>query len=447
MSTPNQPQSTPSAAQILAALSPPAGNPTAPAYYGMVVLGFAAQAYTQQGAAWSTIQSGLMTAITNTQFTPALPSPLVALSQGATVAGTWSLDWGPANGPNGDGGDESNLVYIASYRALAGNPNYAAGAPMFFVVGIRGTDTADKLIPLLQQLAQDVRDFKPLPWSGVLNSGSVPTPNTTTPATLPGNIANGTSLGFIKIASSMALLNGDSAIAKKNTGLLSVAEALKALMPAGSAVPIVVTGHSLGACQTQVMASYLAWQFPQNTVIPYSYAPPTAGDSDFINGYSNQCPAGQFWFNEYDVVPYAFLGVPGSQTGLAFAAQHLWASYRWPQGSILVGSNTDYSGQPAPPLPSAMVDAISLLGPDIPTVYARPGNGVFGLAGAIPSPQVIAMLLQSMGGSLGSQSAVGGLAQLVWQHFPPCYRNLMLAQYGSQLAPFKFAAYPVAPPV
>jgi hypothetical protein len=435
----NSSGTTPTAEQILAALTPavdPNGGEPLPAYYGMVMLGLASQAYTTQGdGSWPQIQSALNTAITDTAYTPALPSPLDVLSQGPTVAGSWSLDWGPANGQDGDG-DNSNLMYIASYRAPPVG-DAKQGAPYFFVVSIRGTDTSITGTPLIQQLLQDIRDFELKSWPLLLSGtyildGTVPAPNTRDVNGINGHVAHGSMLGFIKLANFTAPLNNGAAPSNGGNAVTVVA-ALNSLIAQYGHVPIVVTGHSLGACQTQLMASYLAWQFPVCDVIPYCYAPPTAGDGAFIATYSKQCPAGQFWYNTYDVVPFAYITMTvdsKTQSGLSWAGQNLWASYQWPPQA---------GGQPnGPPLPPEFTDLIATAGTLIPASYMRPANGVFGLPGNIPEEGKISTLLEGMGMKV---SATGGLAQLIWQHFPPCYAALMNAQYGSVLAPFAFAAY------
>ncbi|HEY4942675.1 MAG TPA: hypothetical protein VII56_14695 [Rhizomicrobium sp.] len=443
--------STPITAQILAALCPspnPSGPQPLPAYYGMVMLGLASQAYTAQGSDWPTIQAGLSVAITTPQYTPHLPSPVGGPDP---VPGAWSLDWGPANGQDGDG-DNSNLIYIASYRTpvLAGE---AVGAPYFFVVGIRGTDTSVKGKPLHQQLLQDIRDFELISWPDLLAGKyndllhghlCVPTPNTQDAGALTGKIALGSMRGFVKLANSTAPLNDGKIPGSKGTPL-TVMAALQSLMQKNPATPIVVTGHSLGACQTQLMASYVAWQFPKTNVIPFAYAPPTAGDAGFVSTYSQQCPWGQFWYNEYDVVPYAFITMTANyeqKSGLSFAAQNLWSAYKWPD--VAPGANTPVvnpNGEPGPPLPIEMVALIDTLGRLIPSVYVRPANGLLPLAGNIPSAYEIAALLAAMGGGMAKQDSTSGLAQLIWQHFPPCYSKLMAAQYGAQLAPFDFKSY------
>ncbi len=441
----SSPGTTPTAAQILTALTPaadPNGGAPLPAYYGMVMLGLASQAYTTQGSSdWAQIQASLYTAITDTAYTPALPSPLDVLAQGPTVAGRWSLDWGPANGQDGDG-DNSNLMYIASYRAPPVG-SATQGAPYFFVVSIRGTDTAITGTPLIQQLLQDIRDFELKSWPLLLSGkdaldGSVPAPNGRDVSGINGHVAHGSMLGFIKLANFTAPLN-DGAAPSNGGNAVTVTAALNSLVAQYGRVPIVVTGHSLGACQTQLMASYLAWQFPVCAVIPFGYAPPTAGDGAFVATYAKQCPAGQFWYNTYDVVPFAYITmtVDGkTQSGLSWAGQNLWTRYPWPpQPGVLT--------QNGPPLPVEMTDLIDTVGTLIPSSYMRPANGVFALPGNIPQESEIASLLSGMG--MMTLAPAGGLAQLIWQHFPPCYAALMNTQYGGVLAPFAFAAYKPAP--
>ena len=255
----------PTLAEMLAVLGPSnqPGVVVPPAYYGMVILGLANQAYSAQGSAWNVIQSTLYTAITETKYTPPLPSPgQPGVASPTPLSGTWSLDWGPANGQNGDG-DNSNLIYIASYRAQ-NNSNYAQNAPYFFVVSIRGTDTSVTGTPLYQQLLQDIRDFSFYSWSDLLAGKcyhqpvpppilpperlTVPTPNTQDTSALSGNVATGSSLGFVRIANSSAPLN-DGQPPSNNGTALTVVQALNDLLGNYPGTPIVVTGHSLGACR------------------------------------------------------------------------------------------------------------------------------------------------------------------------------------------------------
>ncbi|MEP2333104.1 hypothetical protein, partial [Marinobacter sp.] len=134
------------------------------AYYGMVWLGLANAAYTSE---WKhdavSMTEDLKQAIQDPNFLPPLPEPGNAGKKDApTLGGSWSLDWGPAIAS-----DWSNLIYLASYRS---GPDQT-GAPLFYVVGIRGTDTSTGIHGLLDQVDQDLRSFSTHPWSDYLNNG------------------------------------------------------------------------------------------------------------------------------------------------------------------------------------------------------------------------------------------------------------------------------------
>jgi hypothetical protein len=433
---------TPSPSEILSALQSP--------YYGMVTLGLASQAYTAQND-WNEIPTGLYIALTQKDakgnpYTPQLPG----LGQaGATtpdpIPGAWSLDWGPANGQNGNG-DNSNLLYVASYRA-SGNPNYKDGAPYFFAVAIRGTDTSVKGLPLDQQILQDIRDFVLVDWKNVLSGKKVPTPNTTDVSGIAGNVAHGTMLGFAKIANFTAPLNNGQPPRSATGTPVTVIEALNQLLAQYPGTPVVVTGHSLGAALTQLMASYLAWQLGSKTkynvhVIPHCFAPPTAGDQGFVDSYQAACPGGSFWFNTFDFVPYAYITMPDTkESGLLWARENLWTAYQWPAGSVSP-AGTNIGGKPGPALPTFIADAIDGFKPLLPKGFVRPGSGLMQLDGAIPQPQTtIEGLLQQLGGKWPQADPTDSTSQLAWQHFPPCYFGQMWGQYANQLAWFTVASY------
>lgn len=437
MSTAN---TTPTPAQMMTALQSQ--------YYGMAWLALAAQAYTAEGD-WNEIPMGLYTALTQVDpttqqpYTPPLPAPGQAgIASPEALGGAWSLDWGPANGQNGDG-DNSNLVYLASFRAQ-GNPNYADGAPYCFVVGIRGTDTSVAGKALWQQIGQDLRAFTLWSWPKLLSGGydhfvdgnlTVPTPNTGDVSGLNGNIAHGSMLGFVKIANSTAPLNDGLPPDQASGTAVPVVEALNSLLEQYPGTPVVVTGHSLGACQAQVMAAYLAWQLGgQVPVIPQVFAPPTPGDQDFVDGYQSLCPNGGFWYCSLDLVPYAYITVQTvkdeTQRGLVWAKQNLWTASQWPDG-----------GGAGPHLPGVLSDLIATIGHLVPTSYQRPAIGQQELVGALPSPAAMQAFLDGMGGRWADYDPKGSDAQLAWQHFPPNYFQLMWSQYADSLAQYTATAY------
>lgn len=438
---------TPTPAEMLSALQSP--------YYGMVFLGLATQAYTAE-ATWAEIPQALYVALTQTDptnnqpYTPQLPGlGQAGVSLPVSIPGNWSLDWGPANGENGTG-DNSNLLYIASYRAQ-GNPNYADGAPYFFAVGIRGTDIAAGSVAVWQQIVEDIGDFRVWSWPKLLSGGddnlldgyaSVPTPNTTDVSTLAGNVAHGSLLGFVKLANSSAPLDDGQPPSQATGPAVAVVDALNELLSQYPGTPVVVTGHSLGGCQTQLMAAYLGWQLGAGTshnvpVIPQAFAPPTGGDLGFVETYQALCPSGCFWYNTYDLVPYAYITMAvdgGQESGLNWASQNLWTAYTWPAGS-------DISGTAGPALPSIISGLIETIGRRIPPVYQRPSTGLMPLNGSMPTLQVMEEFLQNMGGKWVGLDPTGPDAQLAWQHFPNSYFEYMWQQYQDSLAQYSVQQY------
>lgn len=414
------PNLTPTPAQMLQTLQSP--------YYGMVFLGLAAQAYTAEGS-WSKIPQALYTALTTPQYTPLLPAPgQIGVESPQALPGAWSLDWGPANGDDGSG-DNSNLLYIASYRAQ-NNVNYEKNWPYFFVVSIRGTDTSAGPLALWKELGEDLRDFKLVSWPDLLVGGEVPTPNTSDSSGLSGNIAHGSSQAFVLLANSSAPLNNSLPPNPDGTPALSLIAALNSLLQQYPGTPVVVTGHSLGGAQTQPIASYLAWQLGGVApVLAQPFAPPTAGDQGFISTYQSFCPNSYFWYNTADLIPYAYIPMNG-ETGLQWANQNLWTSYEWP-GSALSG----------PPLPSLLSDLIKLVGSSIPTSYRRPGSGLQALNGSLPDQQTMQEFLKSMGLLWELLPWNGSDAQLAWQHFPPSYFANMWSQYSNVLANYMTTSY------
>jgi hypothetical protein len=440
-------------AEMLAALQSP--------YYGMVFLGLATQAYAAESD-WSEISQALYEVLTQPNpatgdpYTPQLPGlGQAGASQPVPIPGNWSLDWGPANGVNGTG-DNSDVLYIASYRAK-GNPNYPDGAPYFFAVAIRGTDSQVQGPALWQQIGQDLFDFTLWSWPKLLSGAdhqllggnlSVPTPNTTDVSSLSGKVAHGSLLGFVKLANSSAPLNNGQPPSQATGSAVTVLAALNQLLSQYPGTPVVVTGHSLGGCQTQTMAAYLGWQLGAGTshdvpVIPQAFAPPTAGDQDFINTYQALCPNGFFWYNTYDLIPYAYITMTVNgqrESGLAYANQNLWQAFTWPSGSQWPTGN-DISGQPGPPLPPYMSALIVKLGGLLPSVYQRPNIGLMPLQGSMPQPQAVQVFLQGLGGHWVGDPPTASDAQIAWQHFPASYFQLMWQQYPDSLVHYSITTY------
>ena len=401
-------------------------------YYGMAFLGLANAAYTSENLKnRKTISEHLKTAIEQANYTPPLPGWNFAGSANPDpMPGNWKLDWGPAIAE-----DFSNLVYIASYR----DPG---GSPYFYVVGIRGTDVLTKPLGVVDQIIQDFDAFSMKDWGDILTKGvfagstfyKPPYHPTKTDSHPTGKVATGSFHAFHKLATTEPLKEyGEHAVLQALIGLLG-----------GKATPVVVTGHSLGGCQTQTMTSYLTWQLPNNPVISHAFAPSTAGDAGFASkDYFKQ---GCFWYNTLDLVPCAFQkssdkDYPDTKSGdyklqVGWAANTLWSTFTWPKESAY------NPGQDAPELPldKAMKAAVFAGGLLIEAAHftrpCEPATPVRScvLTGNIPTSQHIYDLL-------GIDMTHPDTAMLMWQHFPPNYRELMWAQYGSEMAYFNFSTY------
>jgi triacylglycerol lipase len=199
---------------------------------------------------------------------PTMPVPK------GTVAGQWELGWGPCVTPN-----NSNLMFAAEFVTAA-----VPATPVFSVIVIRGTDTLARPSGVFTQLVEDIGA-----------STQVPFP--------PGNnadakIALGTQFG-LKILTSFTDTSGRT-----------VEEYAAGFAKANQGAPIVITGHSLGGCQTTVMAMNLASKVPaSSTIVPTTFAAPTAGNDEFIEVYEQTFPSRPRWFNTLDLVPMAFAGL------------------------------------------------------------------------------------------------------------------------------------------
>jgi hypothetical protein len=203
------------------------------------------------------------------QSLPRMPVPA------GTVAGKWNLGWGPQVSR-----DNGNLMYAAEFQDLE------SGKPVFSAVVIRGTDTQAKPSGILQQLVEDVGAEKQVLFPDNNLDGA--------------KIALGTKIG-------LDVLNGFT-----DAGNETVEQYLNGFLKTNPAAPVVVTGHSLGGCQTTVMAKYLSKALPpEPKIVPNSFAAPTAGNSAFIQLYEQAFPFAPRWFNSMDLVPMAFAGLGG----------------------------------------------------------------------------------------------------------------------------------------
>lgn len=424
-------------------------------YYGLVYLGLANAAYTSD---WKrdkdTITVDLQVAIESTDYMPLLPEEKYpGQTDAPTMPGFWSLDWGPAIT-----GEWSNLAYVASYRT----GENGTGDPVFFVVGIRGTDSSSGMKGVIDQVAQDLRSFSVRPWSDYLNDGveipdglnhkKIGPPPTvgTDSADILGNVATGTLEGFDKIAQQCGPLQRKTPTHEKGASVELVV-ALEGLLKEKN-VPIVVTGHSLGGCQTQVMTSYLAWQFPDTAVIGHPFAPSTAGDEEFAKQAAFS--AGCFWWCTLDFIPCGYGPVSDyapiiddSKTdedfykfnlAISWALENQWTESVWP------GTDPAERG-PSLPLKDALAAARDIGGAGIERLnFRRPtlaGMDNVMLVGELPSFDVMRDFLIAKGIDPTDEDLKKPLNQLEWQHFPPNYKLMLWERCRSDLVYFNYQTY------
>jgi len=395
-------------------------------YYGLVHLQIATACYATPGDR-SAIPKAVTDFIQNTIAAP--PDPTKG---GQPLPGYWQVDWGPAATT-----DNSNLSFICSFRAP--KQGSTPGEPYFFAVGIRGTDISTGPLALVRQILQDFNSFTVANWSSVL--GSLPNPaQRTVPSGNLGMVATGTAGGIRTIAGLTSSFNGSE---------VTIAAALGSLLRSYPNKPVVVTGHSLGGCQMQVMAAYLAWQLygtQTSTVpgiIPHAFAPSTAGTTAFAATYDTLFgQGGGFWFNSLDLVPCGFVELNRVAAPSPYTTPELWTAYKWPPGSTYTDENgkvIDVSGTPGPAAPVDLVKAANtaLKDPLFPH-YARPGNNLHRLDGQMPTPDQIAQTI-----NLGKLSPAGTLAMLEYHHFPQYYAQLVRGISGVQS--YNFQMPPVVP--
>jgi triacylglycerol lipase len=196
------------------------------------------------------------------------------------VQGKWSLSWGPVTPTDGS---NSNLMYAAEFS------DTVSGLPVFSAVVIRGTDTEARPSGILKQIIEDLYAAD----QTVFPAGNA----------LGAKIAEGTQIG----------LNTLTGFTDK--GGKTVEQYLNDFVTENPDAPIVVTGHSLGGCQTTVLALFLSHEFSaaglSPKIVPNSFAAPSAGNAAFIQLYQRTFPFSPRWFNTLDLVPMAFAGLGG----------------------------------------------------------------------------------------------------------------------------------------
>jgi hypothetical protein len=392
-------------------------------YYGLVYLSLAAAAYTDSaGKCKDFVTNDITNLIQNPQTLPPLPAAGQTLpiepSQVQQLEGSWKITWVPQYSPN----NYANLLYAAAFFD-------SQNQPILMAVSIRGTDITSGGLGLLQQLREDVT-------AGVLNdwtkiSGIQPQnlPGCTIADPLVANpkIATGSCVGFYDLIKLTApyLLNLDSPALNDNPPL-NIADFVGQFAEAWPSCPIVVTGHSLGACQATVMALYLKSLYPKAIIAPNPFAPPTAGNVDFYDAWGNvfSPTSSNIWINPGDLVPNAF----ASMTNI----WGLWnsSSYPWPSGSQKDGYG--------PPVPVGLDIALGLIIAagtltDDDHYQQLPVDASILLTSEMPDLTSILLPFMARNGLAPGDLWLG---MLMWQHFPPCYFNLMSTQLASDLIYF-----------
>ena len=180
--------------------------------------------------------------------------------------GEWGLVWGPAVTPI----DEGNLMFITYNKSTR---QYA--------IAVRGTYPSFSLA-LLVDLYEDLDVSDPVLWKY--------------PPVPEALVAGGT-------------LDGLGDLTSFTSGGVPFTTFVDShIAPSGA--DVFVTGHSLGGALTTVLAPWLSYRFSQNkahnAILPYTYAAPTAGNTNFANFYSGLFRDSYCCYNDIDVVPKAW---------------------------------------------------------------------------------------------------------------------------------------------
>lgn len=370
-----------------------AGTP----YYGLVWLALASLAYTDEDSAKITnVGTDLPALVTGLPDPPAPPG----FDQPAPGTwGRWQMDWGPAVD-----WDNSNLMYVASYVEIASN------LPIFAAVGIRGTDTQEhrlKVVGLLQQLYEDLDVGHKVPWDHVMDDPSAPCAAGATSSDVA--IAQGTCEG-LKVLRRMTMP------APGHAGGIDVPGYVRHLATTFPTLPIIVTGHSLGGCQTTAMSMFLADTLDaagiDANVCPHAFAPPTSGTPAFAAKFDARFPHAHLWWNTLDVVPNAFQNIHG-------------APATTPSLTNIGGFWKAHGGPAIDDVEKVALDAFIL----VDHGYAHPAANLQTLTGSVVVPGVKAGCTNNW------------VTQLMIQHFPPQYHYLISTQMTGTVAPYALPSY------
>jgi len=184
------------------------------------------------------------------------------------TGGEWSLVWGPVE-------TTGNLMYVVKWSQ-----------DNIYAVVIRGTVLSFSLGTLID-IYEDLDGGTQVQWPYPFVPGAL--------------VANGT-------------LYGLSVLTSMSSNNLSLLEYLASIPTGGW---LFVTGHSLGACLTTVLAPWLQYQLswinPQLFVVTNTFAAPTAGNQAFADWYTNQAFRGRSWryYNSIDMIPMGWNNLLG----------------------------------------------------------------------------------------------------------------------------------------
>ena len=185
--------------------------------------------------------------------------------------GSWSLAWGPAQDPS-----QANLAYVAVRTG--------GGQTLSVAVVVRGTDWDGSFLGLWNEIVED------------LGADSQQAPPWAAPSDVL--ISSGTAEALTRV---IGMTSGGQSLAGFLAGFYGNA--------ANRQVPLQVTGHSLGACITTVLAPWLQAQLGQQglspAIVPTTYAGPTAGNQAFADAFRSAFPTATCYRNTLDVVPKA----------------------------------------------------------------------------------------------------------------------------------------------
>ncbi|NTX50674.1 hypothetical protein [Myxococcus sp. CA039A] len=177
----------------------------------------------------------------------------------ATLTEGWQVTWGPAT--HGE-----DLVYVA------------ANTSGDCAVVVRGT-LFDRIEDLLQD--KNINPQEPLPF---------------TAPSFPADAA--ISKGAVEVWKNVVAMS--SSVGPGGGALLTFLQGL----PQGTS--LLVTGHSLGGQVATVLAAWLQGALTNVSVLPVTFAAPTAGNPAFAEAFDAAFPEAQRYYNALDVVPRAW---------------------------------------------------------------------------------------------------------------------------------------------